>query len=93
MRANITETRQMEGSIVFGHRRETRHAFSLLVVVKGVEQSAAQRRLEPALQTRQLERVSRRELNLDPAVVDLLSGDRRCRLSPLPADHRNTDAV
>jgi len=48
-----------------------------------VEESAVQHRVKPAPQALQLERVSRGELNLDPLVVGLLSGDRQCRLSQL----------
>src|SRR6266540_5238077 len=38
----------------------------------------------------QLERVSRSELNLDPTVVGLLSGDRQCRLSHVNAQNRQS---
>jgi hypothetical protein len=70
---------------VLGHRRQTRHVIWSLVAVEGVEQSAVQQRLKPAPQTLQLQRVSRSELNLDPTVVGLGSGDRQCRLSHVNA--------
>src|SRR5208337_3867500 len=55
-----------------------------------MEQSAVQHRLKPAPQTLQMERVSRSELNLDPTVVGLLSGDRQCRLSHVNAQNRQS---
>jgi hypothetical protein len=55
-----------------------------------VEQSAVQHRLKPAPQTLQLERISRSELNLDPPVVGLRSGDRQCRLSHVNAQNRQS---
>jgi len=84
----VTEAQHIQGSIVLGHRRQTRHVSWSLVAVEGVEQSAVQHRLKPAPQTLQLERVSRGELNLDPTVVGLLSGDRQCRLSHVNAQNR-----
>jgi hypothetical protein len=57
---------------------------------RGVEQSAVQHRLKPAPQTLQLERVSRSELNLDPTVGGLLSGDGQCRLSHVNAQNRQS---
>src|SRR4029077_5671484 len=58
--------------------------------VEGMEQSAVQHRLKPAPQTLQLERVSRSELNLDPTVVGLLSGDRQRRLPDINAQNRQS---
>src|SRR5258706_13515049 len=55
-----------------------------------MEQSAVQHRVKPAPQTLQLERVSRSELNLNPTVVGLLSGDRQCRLSHVNAQNRQS---
>src|SRR6266498_5470278 len=80
----------MQGCIVLGHRRQTRHVSWSLVAVEGVEQAAVQHRLEPAPQTLQLECVSRSELDLDPTVVGLLSGDRQCRLSHVNAQNRQS---
>src|SRR5258707_15269837 len=40
--------------------------------------------------TLQLERVSRSELDLDPTVVGLGSGDRECRLSHVNAQNRQS---
>jgi len=62
----VTEAQHVQGSTVFGHRRQTRHVSWSLVAVEGVEQSAVQHRLEPAPQTLHLESVSRSELNFDP---------------------------
>jgi hypothetical protein len=53
-----------------------------------VEQSAVQHCLKPPPQTLQLERVSRSELNLDPTVVGLRSGDRHCCLCHVNAQNR-----
>jgi len=61
-----------------------------LVAVEGVEQSAVQHRLKPAPQTLQLECVSRSELNLDPTLIGLRSGDRQCRLSQVNAQNRQS---
>ena len=88
IRTIVTEAQHIQGSIVFGHRRETRHVSWSLVAVKGVEQSAVQHRLKPAPQTLQLERVSRSKLNLDPTVVGLLSGDRQSCLRHVNAQNR-----
>src|SRR6266446_1873129 len=55
-----------------------------------MEQSAVQHRLKPAPQTLQLKRVSRSELNLDPTVGGLLSGDGQCRLSHVNAQNRQS---
>jgi hypothetical protein len=41
----VTEAQHVQGSIVFGHRRQTRHVSWSLVAVEGVEQSAVQHRL------------------------------------------------
>src|SRR5437870_12941636 len=83
MRASIgtivTEAQHIQNSIVLGHRRQTRHVSWSLLAVEGVEQSAVQHCLKPAPQTLQMERVSRSELNPDPKVVGLLSGDRQRR--------------
>src|SRR6266481_6812329 len=38
----------------------------------------------------QLERVSRSELNLDPTVIGLLSGDRQCRFSHVNTQNRQS---
>jgi len=84
----VTEAQHIQGSIAFGHRRQTRHVSWSLVAVKGVEQSAVQNRLKPAPQTLQLERVSRSELNLDPTVSGFLSGNRQCCLSHVNAQNR-----
>ena len=73
----VTEAHHIQGSIMLGHRRQSRHVSWSLAAVEGVEQPAVQHRLKPAPQTLQLERVSRSELNLDPAVVGLRSGDRQ----------------
>src|SRR3989441_4118864 len=43
-----------------------------------------------APQTLQLEHVGRSELNLDPTVVGLLSGDRQCRLRHVNAQNRQS---
>src|ERR1019366_6848401 len=88
----IAEAQHIQGSIVLGHRRYTRRVSCSLVVVvvEGVEQSAVQHRLKPAPQTLQLERVSHSELNLDPTVVGLLSGDRQCRLRHVNAQDRQS---
>ena len=70
----VTEAQHIQGSIVLGHRRETRHVSWSLVAVEGVEQSAVQHRLKPAPQTPQMERVGRGELNLDPTAGGLIAG-------------------
>src|SRR5262249_15623348 len=51
-------------------------------------QSSTVSKLRP--QTLQLERVSRSELNVDPAVVGLLSGDRQRRLGYVNAQNRQS---
>jgi hypothetical protein len=60
------------------------------VAIEGVEQSAVQYRLKPAPQTLQMERVSRYELNVDPAVVGLLSGDRQRCLGHVNTQNRQS---
>src|SRR5262245_33223205 len=74
--AIVTEAQHVQGSTVLGHRRLATYP-GLSSPPKVSEQSAVQHRLEHAPQTLQLERVCRSELNLDPAVVGLLSGDRQ----------------
>jgi hypothetical protein len=88
--AIVTEAQDIQGSIVLCHRRETRHVSGSLVAVEGVEQPAVQHRVEHAPQTLQLEHVSRSELNLDPTVVGLLSGDRHCGLRHVNAQNRQS---
>ena len=86
----VTEAQHIKGFTVLGHRRETRHVPRSLGAVEGVEQSGVQDRLKPASQTLQLECVSPSELNLDPTVVGLRSGDRQCRLSQVNAQNRQS---
>jgi hypothetical protein len=62
----------------------------LIVASQAGAPSAVQHRVKPAPQAVQPERVSRSELNLDPTVVGLLSGDRQCRLSHVNAQHRQS---
>jgi hypothetical protein len=62
----VTEPQHIQGPIVLGHRCETRCVSLSLVAVAGVEHSTVQHCLKRALQTLQLKRVSRSELNLDP---------------------------
>jgi hypothetical protein len=56
--AIVTEAQHIQGSIVLGHRRETRHVSYSLVAAEDVEQSAVQHCSKPAPQTLQLERVT-----------------------------------
>ena len=86
----VAEAQHIQGPVVLGHRRETRHVPWSLVGVEGVEQSAVQHRREPASQPFQLERVSRGERDLDPTVVGLGAGDRQCRLSHVNAQDRQS---
>ena len=86
----VAEAQHIQGSIVLGHRRQARHVSWSLVAVERVEQSAVQYGLKPAPQSLQVERVSRGELNLDPTVVGLLSGDRQCRLGHVNAQNRQS---
>ena len=51
---------------------------------------AVQYRLKPAPQSLQLERVSRSELDLDPTVLSLLSGDHQGRLSHVNGQNRQS---
>ena len=71
----VTETQNAHSSVALGHRRETRHVAWSLVAVEGMEQGAVEHRLKSEAQTLQLERVGRSELDLEPAVVGLRSGD------------------
>ena len=86
----VAEAQHIQGALVLGHRRQTRHVTWSLVAVEGVEQSAVQHRLKHAPQALELERVSRSELNLDPTVVGLLSGDRQCRLRHVNTQNRQS---
>ncbi len=86
----VTEAQHIHGSIVLGHRCQTRRVSWSLVTVEGVEQPAVQHRLKPSPQTLQLEGVSRSELNRDPAVVGLRSGNRQCRLCNVNAQNRQS---
>jgi hypothetical protein len=90
LRTIATEAQHVQGAIVLGRRRQTRRLSWSLVAVEGVEQSAVQHRFEPAPQALELERVSRRELNRDPAVVGFLSGDCKCRFSHINAENRQS---
>src|SRR5207247_6435547 len=86
----VTEAQHIQGSIVLGHRRQTRHVSWSLLAVECVEQSAVKHRLKHAPQTLQLERVSRSELNLDPTVVGLLSGNRQRSLRDVNTENRQS---
>jgi len=86
----VTETQHIQGSIVLDHRRQARHVSWSLAAIEGMEQPAVQHRVKPAPQTLQLGRVSRSELNLDPAVAGLRPGDRQCRLSHVNAQDRQS---
>jgi hypothetical protein len=81
IRIIITEAQHMERCIVLSDRCQTCCVSRSLVAIEGVEQSAVQHCLKLAPQTLQLERVSRSELNLDPTIAGLFSGDCQCRFS------------
>jgi hypothetical protein len=86
----VAEAEHIQRSIVLGHRRQTRHIPWSLLAVEGVEEPAVDHRLKPALQTLEVECVSRSELHLDPTLVGLRSGDRERRLSDVDAQNRQS---
>ena len=92
MRARIgtvlAEAHHVQGSIALGHRRETRHVPWSLVAVEGMEESTVQHRIESPPQAIELQRVNFSELNRDPTLGGLLSGDHQCGPSHVNAENR-----
>ena len=86
----VAEAQHVQGSTLLGHRRQTRHVPRSFVAVKGVEQAAVHHRRKLAPQALQLECVSHSELNVDPTVVGLCSGDRQSRLGHVNAQNRQS---
>jgi hypothetical protein len=87
----VTEAQHIQGPIVFGYRRQTRHVSWTLIGVERVEQSAVQHRFKPAPQTLQMNRVSRNEINLDPTTVGFLSRDCQRRFGHVKTQNRQSE--
>ncbi len=84
----VTKTQHIEGSTLFGYRRQARHVIGTLVVAEGMESSTVRHRLKSALQTLQVKRVRRSELGLDSAVVGFFARHRERSLSYIYAQNR-----